>query len=76
MLSKEQIMDVKNCKKHSCKDCSIIGNGCNFIVVAQTALHLLNRVETAETILRDVLASGNVAACRKEIEAWLNKVGD
>lgn len=31
-----------------------------------------NRLETAETILRDILSGGNVAACRKEIEGFLS----
>jgi hypothetical protein len=42
---------------------------------AKRLRELLSRLETAETILRDVLTSGNVKSCEKEIEGFL-KVGE
>jgi len=78
MVTKEQLLRVKECFETDCDKCNK-DRTTNCVAVwaeglPQTALHLLNRLETAETILRDILQSGNVTACRKEIKAWLGRV--
>jgi len=79
MLSKEQLKEACKCRDKLCYQC-LLKNICKNQVpaicvakTAQTALYLLNRLETAETILRDVLASGNVKSCEKEIEGFLRE---
>lgn len=72
MLNKKELEVMTICSQHSCSECMLVGK-CAYDIAAQTALQLLERVETAETILRDILQSGNVTACRKEIEEFLEE---
>lgn len=74
MLSKQNLEDVVKCESCRCKQCSMLHKSCNSSDIAQTALQLLNRVETAETILRDILSSGNVKSCEREIREFLEGV--
>jgi hypothetical protein len=77
MLNKKQLEDFRNCLSFdSCNKCSFQKTGFDCAgdgAIVDYALELLNRLETAETILRDVLASGNIASCRKEIEGFLRE---
>jgi len=73
MLSKDEITKIKlACESGSCINCPLFLNNCTAILPG-TTLHILERLETAETILRDVLASGNVKSCEKEIEGFLRE---
>ncbi|HEY5586678.1 MAG TPA: hypothetical protein VIK78_19590 [Ruminiclostridium sp.] len=73
MLSKKELEAISHCKATFCSECCAhnSNNDCDNDNVADTALQLLERVETAERIFKDILATGNVGACKGEILEWL-----
>jgi len=71
MLSKKELKAITHCKSQFCKECCVKPVDCDNDNVAQTALQLLERVETAEQIFKDILSSGSIAACKSAMLRFL-----
>ena len=78
MLSKKELKIIVKCVDGmDCYNCPLIKtpNAAQCISkVSQTALQLLQRVETAEQIFKDILSSRSIKACEGEILKWLEQV--
>lgn len=76
-LQKSNLVDSQHCRNKNCKECGMSDfyGGYSAVtcmkLVANDALQLLSRVEKLEQLLRDVLASGNVKSCEREIREVL-----
>jgi len=77
MLSKRSLRNASKCRFHNCDICGdLTGKSIVTCVeeVADTALQLLERTETAEQILKDILSSRSIKTCEGEILKWLEQV--